>query len=56
MKQQIKVKHGNEVIEGEAVIRDEDHLKACIKYPSIVYKNKNGYNRKEKHKKDFNED
>ena len=56
MKQQIKIKQGNKVIVGETNLRDEDHLRACIKYPSQVYKNKKKYTRKEKHKKDYDID
>jgi len=56
MKQQIKIKQGDKVITGETNLRDEDHLRACIKYPSQVYKNKKKYTRKEKHKKDYDID
>jgi len=56
MKQQIKIKQGDKVITGETNLRDEDHLKACIKYPSLVFKNKKRYSRKEKYKRDYKEE
>jgi len=56
MKQQIKIKQGDKVIVGETNLRDEDHLRACIKYPSLVYKPKKGkgsYTRKPKYKEEY---
>ena len=34
-------------------VRDEEHLKAQIKYPSKVYKNKKKYDRKKLEKIDY---
>ena len=51
MKQQIRIKQGDKIISGETKIIDTDHLKACIKYPSLIYKPKKGkgsYTRKSK--------
>jgi len=39
----------------EVEVRDEKHLQSQIKYPSITFKNKKKYTRKEKHRKDFEE-
>lgn len=36
----------------EVVLRDEDHLRGCLKYPAQVYRNRKKYSRKVKHKKD----
>ncbi len=56
MKRNITIKDGDKEIKGSVAIRDEEHLKACIKYPSQVWKNKKKYTRKEKHKKSYEED
>ena len=57
MKQKIKFKNfdGKDTIK-EKEIPAPDHLQAQIKYPSIIFKNKKKYNRKQKYKKSFTED
>ena len=54
MKRKIKVTGvDGKVLEGEQVIPNKSHLDAQIKYPARVWKNKKKYNRKLKHKKEY---
>lgn len=57
MKKKIKIKNfDGKVTELEKEIPAPDHLQAQIKYPSIIFKNKKKYNRKQKHKKKYIEE
>lgn len=56
MKQKVKVKFNNKVMEGEVKIPAKDHLEAQKKFPTVVFRNKKNYNRKTKHKKNFEEE
>ena len=52
MKRKVKVidKVNNKVIEGEVVVRSEDHFQAQLKYRAATYRNKTKYSRKQKHR------
>lgn len=52
MKRKIKVvdKVNNKVVEGEVVVRNEDHFQAQLKYRARTYRDKTKYTRKQKHR------
>lgn len=54
MKQKLRVTDVNgKTKEGEIEIPNKAHLEAQIKYPARVWKDKKKYNRKQKHKKEY---
>lgn len=52
MKRKIKVidKVNNKVVEGEVVVRNEDHFQTQLKYRARTYRDKTKYTRKQKHR------
>lgn len=58
MKRKLIIKDNidNKIIVKEINVRDETCVQTRITYPSLIFKNKKKYTRKNKYKKDYSED